>query len=61
MQRACVRELRTLNINYTQLTIKVKFFFKKEQLFQKTWRIGSVFERLCTRVSVEVRLEAALC
>lgn len=35
LKRACVRKLGTLNINYTQLTVKVKFFFKKNDCFRK--------------------------
>ena len=35
LKRACVRKLRALNINYTQLTVKVKFFFQKNGCFSK--------------------------
>lgn len=34
---------QTLNINYTQLTVKVKFFFQKKWLFQKTGCINPFF------------------
>lgn len=52
LKGACVRALITLNINYTQLTVKVKFFFKKERLFQKIWHIDAVFECSWNKVSV---------
>ena len=43
LKRACVRKLQTLNINYTQLRIKVKFFFQKKWLFQKIGCINPFF------------------
>ena len=33
LKRACARKLRTLTVNYTQLTIKGQVFFKKDGLF----------------------------
>ena len=52
-KRACAKKLRTLSINYTQLGIKVKFFFKKGWLFQKIVVYNADFQIHTIKISVE--------
>lgn len=52
--KVCLREeVKDLSINYTQLTLKVKFFFKKGWLFQKIVVYNTDFQVHTIKISVE--------